>query len=107
MNDNAYKMGNTLEDCFSISEVDYNYFKNEWENRKYKNGRRGEISRNILNKFISSGIKCAVVKTELFYNNNDCRTALSSFAKRNKFPVKVKMLYGEVYIIREEGKKDG
>ena len=107
MNDNAYKMGNTLDDCFSFLEVNYDFFKNEWENRKYKNKRRSEISREILNKFIISGNKCVIVKTELFYNNNDCRTALSSYAKRNKLPVKAKLLYGEVYLIREEDKKDG
>lgn len=107
MDDNAYKMGNTIDDCFSISEVNYNFFKSEWEGRKYRNKRRSEISNQILNKFIISGNKCAMVKTELFYNNNDCRTALSSYAKRNKLPVHVTMLYGEVYLIREEKEKDG
>lgn len=96
------KMGNTLDDCFILSKIDYDYFLTEKENRKYKNKRRDEVSRKIVNRFISSGEKCVMVKTELFYNNNDCRNSLATFVKRNKFPINVTMLYGEVYLIRED-----
>jgi len=88
---------------FKFENVDYENFKQEYLNRRKFHKKRKKTEK-IVNGFIESGFKCAKVIQEgdCFYNNNDCRTAIASYLREHRMNIKVYMLYGEVYMVREE-----